>query len=314
MHKVLFADTAHPVLEIMLENAGFNCSHYYGSDLQYFISLLNDIEGVIIRSKFPLNKEVFDKAPNLKFIGRVGAGMENIDVDMAESKGIILFNAPEGNRDAVAEHSVGMLLALTNRLLIADTEVRNGIWRREENRGTEINGKTIAIIGYGNMGSAFAKRLEGFGVNIIAYDKYKSGYGNSNVSEVEMEEVYQKADIISFHIPLTDETKFLINSEYLKRFSKPIILINTSRGKILKTSDLVDAIEELRIIGACLDVLEFESSSFENFFQQELPAEYQYIIKSNRVILSPHIAGWTHESNEKLATVLANKIIKKIMQ
>ena len=312
--KILFIDTTHPVLSQLLEEAGFSCEHFYGLNLSDLVSIIGNYHGVIVRSKFSLDKELLSKAIKLKFIGRVGAGMENIDLEYAAERNIVCFNAPEGNRDAVGEHSLGMLLALNNKLLIADAEVRNGIWKREENRGTEIQGKTIGIIGYGNMGSAFAQRLSGFGATVLAYDKYKKGFGTSQVKEVKMDVLFEKADIVSLHIPLTDETRYLVNDEWIERFKKNIVLINTSRGKIVKTSAVVKGLKSGNINGACLDVLEYEKTSFENLYKSELPDDFQYLIKSDRVILSPHIAGWTHESNRKLAEVISRKIIRKFAQ
>lgn len=306
--KVVFADTTHPALPQMLTELGYEVVHYYESDLGNLENLLKDAFGLIIRSRFPVDEAILKSASKLMFIGRVGAGMENIDLAAAEARQIKLFNAPEGNRDAVAEHSLGMLLALNNRLLIVDAEVRNGIWKREENRGVEIHGKTIGIIGFGNMGEAFSKRLQGFGAKVIAYDKYKFGFGNDFVQEVSMEQVFEQADMVSLHIPQTTETKGLVSMEWLSRFKKPIVLINTSRGKIVKSSDLLDAISRGKVAGACLDVLEYESSSFEKLFAGEMPETFRQLINCKKVILSPHIAGWTHESNMKLATVLAEKI------
>jgi D-3-phosphoglycerate dehydrogenase len=312
--RILFLDTTHPVLPQMLEDAGFICEHFYSRDRGEALAAIGGFNGLITRSKFTIDKEFIDKAANLQFIGRVGAGMENIDVDYARSRQILCFNAPEGNRDAVAEHTTGMLLALTNNLLIADREVRRGLWKREENRGTEIGGKTIGIIGYGNMGTAFAKRLTGFGVNVIAYDKYKTGFGNDSVEEVTMDELFRRADIVSLHLPLTEETGNLVNDEWLSAFSKKIILINTSRGRIVNTAALVKALKNNTVTGACLDVLEYESSSFENLYNKNLPSGFDFLIKSDKVVLSPHIAGWTHESNRKLAEVIATKIIARFKQ
>jgi len=312
--NILFIDTTHPVLPELLAAAGFRCEHFYSQDLEVLKKEIENYEGVIVRSKFLLNKELLSKAIHLKFIGRVGAGMENIDLEYANKRNIICFNAPEGNRDAVGEHALGMLLALNNKLLIADAEVRRGIWKREENRGTEIQGKTIGIIGYGNMGSAFAQRLSGFGAKVLAYDKYKRDFSNSYVKEATMETLFEQADVVSLHVPLTNETRFLVDENWINSFTKNIILVNTSRGKVIKTTALVKGLKSKKIIGACLDVLEYEKLSFENLYKDELPVDFQYLIKSDKVILSPHIAGWTHESNQKLAEVLATKITKQFIQ
>lgn len=307
--KVLFIDTTHPILPELLAKGGYEIHHFYHNDINKLKSIAADFTGFIIRSKFKLDEEILKYATKLKFIGRVGAGMENIDVNYTEEVGIKCFNAPEGNRDAVAEQAIGMLLSLFNNLKKADAEVRKGIWKREENRGVELGGKTVGIIGYGNTGSAFAKKLSGFDVEILAYDKYKKDFSNEFVREVSLEELFENADIVSLHIPLTDETRFMVNTNFFSSFKKHIYLINTSRGKILKTSDLVESLENTKVIGACLDVLEFEGLSFEDLDNENLPPEFKQLINKENVILSPHIAGWTHESNVKLSEVLAKKIL-----
>ncbi len=308
--KVLFIDSTQPILKDRLEKAGFDCDYLPDLPVDEIIKIINKYEGIIIRSRIKLDKEILDRAVNLKFIGRVGAGMENIDVVYAESKGIKCYNSPEGNRDAVGEHALGMLLALFNNLCIANMEVRRGIWQREANRGLEIKGKTIGIIGYGNMGSAFAQRLKGFEAKVIAYDKYKTGFGSDFGSEVQLDAIFKESDVLSLHVPLTKETEFMINSGFLAKFKKPIYLINTARGKVVKTRDLVSALKTGKVLGAALDVLEYEQSSFEEIHQQKSNPDFKYLIQSNKVVLSPHIAGWTHESNIKLATYLTDKIIK----
>ena len=235
--------------------------------------------------------------------------MENIDVAYAESKGIKCLCAPEGNRDAVAEQALGMLLGLFNNLFGANKEVREGKWIREGNRGVELMGKTVGIIGYGNMGSAFAERLKGFGVNVLVYDKFKKGFETDFIKESSLEDIFKNADILSLHTPLTDETNYLINDSFIHKFSKNIYIINTARGKCLNTSDLVKNLKSGKVLGACLDVLEYEMVSFEALNTNELPEAFQYLIKSDNVVLSPHIAGWTHESNQKIARILAEKIL-----
>lgn len=308
--KVLFVDTAHPWLDEALTQQGFLCTWASANDRSEVLKMLPGVDGVIIRSKMKFDREALDHADTLKFIGRVGAGMENIDVEYATSKGIVCLNAPEGNRDAVGEHALGMLLALMNHLLRVDAEVRNGVWIREGNRGAEINGKTVAIIGYGNMGSAFAEKLSGFGANVIAYDKFKTGFSELFVKEVQMEEVFAEADILSLHVPLTDETRGMVDHRYLNNFKKPIYFINTARGQCVNTTALMDAVVKDRVIGAALDVLEYEKLSFENLDKDALPETFKRLIQSNKVILSPHIAGWSHESGYKMADVLVNKISK----
>lgn len=306
--KVLIIDENHSVLKEKLEQNGFFVEEDYKSSKLDIESKISDYDGVVIRSRFPIDKEFLDKALNLKFIGRVGAGMENIDVNYAESKNIKLFNAPEGNRDALGEHCLGMLLSIMNRFKIADDEVRNGIWKREENRGEEIKGKIVALIGYGNMGKAFAKRLKGFDANVICYD-IKDGVGDENCRQTTMDEVFETADILSLHTPQDASTIKLVNKDYINQFKKPFYFINTARGKSVVTADLVEALKTGKVKATGLDVLEYEKSSFENLHQDELPEAFDYLLKSNRVLLTPHIAGWTRESKIKLAEVLADKII-----
>ena len=308
--KVLFVDTAHPWLDEALTQLGFVCTWASGNDRKEILKMLPGMDGAIIRSKMKFDREALDHADSLKFIGRVGAGMENIDVEYATSKGITCLNAPEGNRDAVGEHALGMLLVLLNHLLRVDAEVRHGIWIREGNRGTEIGGKTVAIIGYGNMGSAFAEKLSGFGANVIAYDKFKTGFSELYVKEVQMEEVFAEADILSLHVPLTDETRGMVNQSFLAGFKKPIYVINTARGQCLDTTALMNALDEGKVLGAALDVLEYEKLSFENLDKDALPETFKRLIKSNKVILSPHIAGWSLESGYKMADILVKKITK----
>ncbi|MBI3519814.1 MAG: hydroxyacid dehydrogenase [Bacteroidetes bacterium] len=310
MKKILCIDSNHDVLHETLINAGFHCDLFWNKSKEELLQLLPNYEGAVIRSKFKFTKDVLDSAINLKCIGRVGAGMENIDVEYAKSKGITCVSAPEGNRDAVGEHALGMLLMLLNNLKRGDSEVRQGIWKRAENRGYEIAGRTIGIIGYGNMGSAFAKRLQGFDCEILVYDKYKTGFGNEFIKESSLYEIYEKADIVSIHLPLTEETNYYINDDFISFFKKNIYVINTARGKCLHTADLVKHMETGKVIGACLDVLEYESVSFENIDTTTLPEPMRYLLKSDRVILTPHIAGWTHESNYKMSKIIAEKMIK----
>ncbi len=309
--KVLFVDTVHSYLEEKLKEKGFITHHFTTTNKDEFIGLVGEYDGLVIRSKFLLNKEILDYCTRLKFIARAGAGMENIDVSYAESLGIQCINSPEGNRDAVGEHALGMLLMLLNNLKKADGEVRNGVWIRAENRGYEIMGKTVGLIGYGNTGSKFAKKLSGLECNILVYDKYKKNIADSYIKQVEMQEIFNHADIVSLHVPLTTETEYLVNSNYIQNFKKNIYLINTSRGKNLHTEDLVEALKAQKVLGACLDVSEYESVSFENMDASTMPPPFQYLIQANNVILSPHIAGWTHESNYKMSYYLAEKILAK---
>ena len=307
-NKILLIDEVHPLIQRELTNHGYLCNQFSGESREDLKAIIDKYVGVIIRSRFKLDREILEKAEQLKFIGRVGSGLENIDVSYAEKKGILCLNSPEGNRVAVGEHAVGMLLSLFNHLNRADNEVRQGIWKREENRGIEIQGKTIGIIGYGNTGSAFARCLKGFDAHVISYDKYKTNFGDEFTEEVTMEEIFSTADLLSLHVPLTDETQYLVDATLLNRFNKNIFLINTSRGKIVNTGDLVAALKSGKVRGAALDVLEYEAVSFEAL-SSDLPDAFSYLMKSDKVILSPHIAGWTQESNIKLAKVLVRKIL-----
>lgn len=305
---ILFLDTVHPILQNRLERLNCSCIDATQLSLEKINSILPEIEGIVIRSRFRMDSSFLSTATKLKFIARSGAGMENIDEAYCESNDIQLFNAPEGNRNAVGEHALGMLLALFNKLHTADNQVRSGKWDREGNRGIELDGKTVGIIGFGNNGSAFAKKLRGFDVNILAYDKYKTGFGDQFVNEVQVNEIFEKADVLSFHIPQNEETLFIGNDEFFGSFKKPIWLLNLSRGKIVDTKALVNGLKSGKILGAGLDVLEYEKSSFENFFKQDLPEEFSYLLQLENVILTPHVGGWTNESYFKLSNVLADKI------
>tara|TARA_B100000953_G_scaffold214173_1_gene177014 strand:+ start:1562 stop:2500 length:939 start_codon:yes stop_codon:yes gene_type:complete len=275
-------------------------------------------DGIVIRSRYKIDKEFIDAAPNLKFIARVGAGLESIDVEYAQECGIKLFSAPEGNANAVGEHALGMLLSLFNRLNKADREVREGLWHREENRGVELDGKTVGLIGYGNMGKSFARKLRGFDVDVIFYD-LKEGIADENARQVSYDEFFEKADVVSLHTPLTEKTHQMINKEFIASFKKPFWFINTARGKSAVTEDLVEALKEGKILGAGLDVLEYEKSSFESLFGNKknvsisaadpIPEALRELMFMPHTLLSPHVAGWTQESHEKLATVIADKII-----
>lgn len=307
--KILIIDSVNKILPEKLQKSGYELVDGVNYSIEEIINSIDEYFGLIIRSRFNITADIIDKAKQLRFIARVGSGMESIDIKYCEKKGIKCFNSPEGNRDAVGEHCIGMLLSLLNNLNKADKEVKNGIWKREENRGTEIMGKTVGIIGYGNTGSRFAKKLQGFDCEILAYDKYKNNFGNSYVKETDLKTIFEKAEILSLHIPLTDETKYLINQEFINSFNNPFILINSSRGPIVKTNDLLSELKTGKIIGAALDVLEYEEISFEKTLDISINKEFQELAKMENVILSPHIAGWTHESHIKLAETLADKII-----
>jgi D-3-phosphoglycerate dehydrogenase / 2-oxoglutarate reductase len=307
--NVLFIDVVHEILHEKLIENGFNCIDGTQLNLEEIKQNLSDITGIVIRARYYLDAEILDFSPNLKFIARSGAGMENIDIHYCENRNIQLFNAPEGNRNAVGEHALGMLLSLMNKIHTANNEVKNGIWLREKNRGNELDGKTVGIIGYGNNGTAFAKKLKGFDVEILAYDKYKKNFGNNDITESNIEQIFEKADVISFHIPQNSETIYFANQEFFEKIRKPIYLLNLSRGKIVETKALLNAIKSGKIIGAGLDVLEYEKSSFENFYDDSLPKEFSELIQRDEVLLTPHVGGWTHESYYKLSAILAEKIV-----
>ncbi|MCG8237281.1 2-hydroxyacid dehydrogenase [Tenacibaculum finnmarkense] len=306
--KILHLDSNHALLLNQLNDVGFVNEQDYTASKEIIAAKIHQYDGIIIRSRFTIDKQFLDKATNLKFIGRVGAGLENIDCEYANQKGIELISAPEGNRNAVGEHTLGMILSLFNKFKKADTEVRNGKWLREDNRGIELDGKTVGLIGYGNMGKSFAKKLRGFDVKVLCYD-IKPNVGDENCTQVSLEELQQKADVLSLHTPQTALTTNMIDADFINAFSKPFWLINTARGKSVVTSDLVEALKSAKVLGAGLDVLEYEKKSFENLFvNQEMPEAFQYLIKADNVLLSPHVAGWTVESKQKLAQTIVDKI------
>ncbi len=309
--KILHLDTNHPLLLDQLNGLGFTNEEDYTSSKKEIETKIHLYHGLIIRSRFSIDKAFLDKAKNLKFIGRVGAGLENIACNYAASKNIHLIAAPEGNRSAVGEHSLAMLLSLFNKLIKADKEVRIGKWLREENRGIELEGKIIGLIGYGNMAKSFAKKLRGFDVEVLCYD-IKSGLSDENCKQVSLLELQEKADVLSLHTPQTELTKNMINTDFINAFKKEFWLINTARGSSVVTDDLVDSLKSGKILGAALDVLEYEKSSFENLFSDNnVPDAFKYLINSENVILSPHVAGWTLESKKKLAQTIVNKIKSK---
>lgn len=312
--NILHLDTNHPLLLNQLAALGFTNHEDYTSSKEELLQKIHRYDGLIIRSRFSIDQPFLEKATNLKFIGRVGAGLENIDCDFAISKNIELIAAPEGNRNAVGEHTLALLLGLFNKITKADAEVRIGKWLREENRGLELDGKTVGLIGYGNMGKAFAKKLRGFDVTVLCYD-LKENVGDQNCTQVSLKELQEKASILSIHTPQTSLTKNMIKSTFINGFKHNFWLLNTARGSAVVTSDLVTALKNGKILGAGLDVLEYEKASFENLFKvnketntPEMPAAFNYLIGAENVILSPHVAGWTHESKEKLAQTIVDKI------
>ena len=308
--RILLLDSNHPILKSGLEKLGIECDEDFTSSKSKVEEKIYNYDGLVIRSRINIDKTFIDQASNLKFIARVGAGLENIDITYAEEKGIHLIAAPEGNRNAVGEHTLGMILSLFNKMNKADREVRQGIWLREENRGLELDGKTIGIIGYGNAGKAVAKKLKGFDVSVICYD-IKPNVGDENCKQVTLPMLKDQADVVSLHVPETSITVNMVNTAFIESFSNTFWLINTARGKNVVTQDLVTALKSGKIQGAGLDVLEYEKSSFEKLFiDDNLPEAFNYLINSDKVLLTPHVAGWTIESKEKLAQTIVDKVQK----
>ena len=311
--KILHLDKNHPLLIEQLIKAGYKNDEDYTSSKSDIEQIISGYDGIVIRSRFKFDRTFIDAGTNLKFIARVGAGLESIDIPYAESKGITLISAPEGNCNAVGEHTLGMLLSLFNKLNKADFEVKKGKWNREINRGIELDGKTVGIIGYGNIGKAFSKKLQGFDCKVICYD-IKEDVGDKNATQVSLITFQKEVDVVSLHIPWTPLTNRMINSDFINQFSKAFWLLNTARGKSVVTSDLVLALKKGQLLGAGLDVLEFEKSSFELLFSNKIPASLSELLSMENVILSPHIAGWTIESKEKLAQVIVDKIVHKFKE
>jgi D-3-phosphoglycerate dehydrogenase len=306
--KILHIDSNHPLLWNQLEQAGFQNEADFTSSKEEIEAKIENYQGIVIRSRFKIDQSFLDKATNLQFIARVGAGLESIDCEYAKQRGIHLIAAPEGNANAVGEQALGMLLSLFNHLNKANNEVKSGQWIREGNRGHELEGKTIGIIGYGNMGKSFAKKLRGFDVTVLCYDILPN-VGDENATQVSLAELKEKSDVVSLHTPWTTETDKMINSDFINQFKKSFWFINTARGNSVVTEDLVEALKAGKILGAGLDVLEYEKGSFETLFEGEKPAAFAYLLQADNVLLTPHIAGWTVESHQKLAQTIVNKII-----
>ena len=306
--KVLFIDRSHPFLPGRLTELGFDCETAYDLSKEDIQARLPGYFGVVLRSRINIDAEFIDAGPSLAFVAREGVGVEHIDVDYAEARGVRVVVSPEGSRDTVGEHALGLLLCLMNNLSRADAQIRRGEWIREGNRAVEIKGKTVGILGYGNMGTAFAQRLAGFEARVIVYDKYKKAYGDHYAEAVDLETLFREADILSIHIPYSETNHHFINDDFLNRFQKPIFVVNTARGLVLNTADLVKHLENGRVRGAALDVLEYEESSFEKVAFADLPAPFHYLCRADNVVLSPHIAGWSFESKLGHGRVLADKI------
>jgi len=303
--KCLIIDRMHESIFPMLEEIGWAYDYKPEISRSEIKKILPEYSGLIVRSKTQIDGDLLGDSPTIKFVGRAGAGLDNIDLEYLSQKKIHVLHAGEGNRDAVGEHTVGILLSLLRNITKADREVRSFAWHREANRGVEIMGKTIGIIGYGNMGRAFAKRLSGFGCKVLAYDKYKTAYADAVAEEATMERIYKEVDILSLHIPLTTETKKMVNRDYLSRFSRDIVLINTSRGEIVVQADLLPLLTSGKVVGAALDVLENEKMNELSSADRE---NLTKLFQQQNVIFTPHIAGWTFESHVKINVALKDKI------
>lgn len=306
--SILIIDELHNDLILKLKDLGFLVDYKPLIEKKEIETIIEKYNGLILRSKVKIEKYLIDKAIKLEFIGRAGSGLENIDTFYADTKSIKCFNSPEGNRDSVGEHTIGLLLNLLNKISKSNNEIKTGVWNRNDNWGVELKNKTIGIIGYGNMGSSFAKKLSGFDVKVIAYDKFKKEFSDNYVQEVRLETIFNESDILSIHVPLTSETTQMVSSEFLKKFKKNIYLLNTSRGQVVNTKELSENIENGKILGAGLDVLEFENFGFENIALNNSNKAIDYLLKSDKVIITPHVAGWSQESYYKISMVLAEKI------
>lgn len=309
-YKVLITDDVHPLFMKKMQEAGIDYDFDPGIHQEGVQEIIPHYDAVIINSKITMNREMIDRAEKLQFIGRAGSGMEIIDTDYADEKGIRYANTPEGNRDAVGEHTIGLMLTLLNNIAKADREIRHGQWLREENRGKELRELTVGLLGYGHMGGAVAEKLYGFGAKIIAYDKYRSGFSDLYVQEVEQEQFFTETELLSIHLPLTPETKWLVNRSYLEQFEQLHYVVNTARGKNLVTSDLVKMLSENSLSGAALDVLEEENP---DYFSKNFQSDFFNLIKFNKLAVTPHIAGWSNESKRKIADLLATRLISAMM-
>jgi len=303
--KVLITAKVHEYLINQLESKGYTVNYQPSITYEGVMQAIHDVKGMIVTTRIKVDKAMIDRAAALQWIGRLGSGMELIDVPYAESKGIHCASSPEGNMDTVGEQAVGMLIMLQHNLLRSNLQLREGIWERDGNRAWELGGKTIGIIGYGHTGSSFARKLRGFDMRILAYDKYKKGFGNNFVTETDMETIFREADVVSLHLPLTEETRHLGDAAFFSSFAKPVCLMNTSRGKVVSTADLVAALESGKVAGACLDVLENEKMETFSTTEKE---QFQYLLQNDRVILTPHIAGYSHEASIKMAQIVLKKL------
>jgi len=309
MLRIALTDKTHPVLRELLESAGYACLDCTQLSKEEVIAALAECRGMVVRSRFALDAAFLEQVSHLDFIARWGVGVEHIDLEAAARLGIAVLTSPEGSRDTVGEHTLGLLLCLMNNLSRADRQVRAGQWIREGNRGVEIKGKTVGIMGYGNMGRAFAQRLKGFEARVIAYDRYLNHYGDEYAEAVDLDTLWRESDILSLHFPYSPDNHYYVDGAFLDRFAKPVFVVNTARGLILHTDDLAERLRNGRVPGAALDVIEYEETSFAHLDPDSLPPTFQYLRQSDRVVLSPHIAGWSFESEEGHGRVLAGKIL-----
>lgn len=309
--KILIAEPIHSVLKTKLTKAGFIAEDKPETDINALRNSIHKYEGLVIRSRFKIGKEILEKASKLKFIARAGSGTENIDSEYARKAGIAVINSPEGNAGAVGEHALGLLLGLMHKIEKSASEVKSGKWDRKANAGDELKGKTAGIIGYGNTGSCFARLLSGFDLQILVYDKYKFGFSHGKVKECALNDIFKQADILSFHVPLTAETRYMFSEEFVGNFQKQIYLINTSRGEVVNTKGLLTALDRKQVLGAGLDVLEYEKHSFENLLSDSQNPILKKLTKKPNVIITPHVAGSSTQSVFKIADILADKIIAK---
>lgn len=312
--RALLLDETHPFLERDLERGGLELVRDFDRMPEDFPSDYFEAEVLIVRSRFPIDRDFLVKFSNLKVIGRLGAGLENIDTHYCQSRNIMCHRVPEGNARAVAEQGLGMLLSLLNHIPRAQREVRSGLWIRSANKGTELQSLRVGIIGYGVIGSAFAELLLAMGVRVLSYDKYKKGYAAPGIQEVTLEDLFEKADVVSLHLPLTEETKGYGNLDFFNAFKRPVHFLNTARGPIVRTEDLVKSLKSGQVLSAGLDVLEYEKSSFTSLFEGEMPPPLAALLKMENVIVTPHIAGWTHQAFEKMGEGLAAKVLESLRE
>ncbi len=306
--RIAFVDSVHPLLEERLQRAGHTCTNLHTVEQAALATALDGVQGIVVRSRH-LPAALLALLPGLRFIARVGSGLENIDQEFCRTHRISVMNSPEGNRDGVGEWCVAQTLALLKHLPRANQQVHEGLWQREANRGADLFGKTVGIIGFGHMGSAFAEKLQGFGVQVLAHDKYRKGFATGHVAEVNMDELLSESDIISLHLPLSEETHYFADRAFFDRPKKPIWFLNSSRGPIVESVALLDATDDGRVLGAALDVLEYERSDLGSLDHTLDPATLRRLLDHPGILLSPHIAGVTHEGKLKMAEVLAEKIL-----